>query len=132
MVSPHGRLAAAPTRRRRPPRQAAASATVAGEAQFEARFELPDGQSVTLGAERFRCAEALFRPELAGADEGGGLHQMVVEAVSRCDASLRAEMKAEAVKFWEPARADFRRFAWLILRRMANYWRPREMTQNSS
>lgn len=75
----------------------AASATVAGEAQFKAQYELPDGQIVTLFTERFRCAEALFQPILAGRPEGSGLHQMVFDAVSRCDASLHAELLGNVV-----------------------------------
>ena len=75
----------------------AASATVAGEAQFKAQYELPDGQTVTVFTERFRCAEALFQPDLVGRPEGSGLHQMVVDAVSRCDASLRAELLGNIV-----------------------------------
>lgn len=29
-------------------------------------YELPDGQTVTIGSQRFRCAEALFKPMLIG------------------------------------------------------------------
>jgi len=29
-------------------------------------YELPDGQVVTIGSQRFRCPEALFNPMLAG------------------------------------------------------------------
>jgi hypothetical protein len=29
-------------------------------------YELPDGQTVTIGSQRFRCAEALFKPMLVG------------------------------------------------------------------
>ena len=32
----------------------------------DATYELPDGTSVTLGNERFRCGEALFQPSLIG------------------------------------------------------------------
>lgn len=28
----------------------------------EKTYELPDGRKVTLGAERFKCAEAIFEP----------------------------------------------------------------------
>jgi actin-related protein len=29
-------------------------------------YELPDGQTVTIGSQRFRCAEALFKPMMIG------------------------------------------------------------------
>jgi actin len=32
---------------------------------FEKLYELPDGRKITLGAERFRCPEALFEPSVA-------------------------------------------------------------------
>ncbi|KRZ07521.1 Actin-1, partial [Trichinella pseudospiralis] len=33
---------------------------------FETSYELPDGQVITIGSERFRCPEALFQPSLLG------------------------------------------------------------------
>merc|ERR1711994_416289 len=33
---------------------------------LEMNYELPDGQVITVGAERFRCAEVLFQPNLIG------------------------------------------------------------------
>lgn len=33
---------------------------------FEKSYELPDGQIITLGNERFRCPEAMFQPSLIG------------------------------------------------------------------
>lgn len=33
---------------------------------FEKSFELPDGQIITIGNERFRCPEAMFQPSLIG------------------------------------------------------------------
>ncbi|XP_004450973.2 actin, gamma-enteric smooth muscle [Dasypus novemcinctus] len=37
---------------------------------YEQRFQLPDGQEVTLGKERFLCPEALFQTELLGKSSG--------------------------------------------------------------
>jgi len=39
--------------------------------EIEQNYELPDGQIVTIGAERFRCAEALFQPNLLGLEQMG-------------------------------------------------------------
>lgn len=54
-------------------------------------FELPDGNIVNVGSERFRAAELLFDPSLVGA-EFGGAHQVVHEAVQRTDVALRRKL----------------------------------------
>lgn len=37
----------------------------------ERSYELPDGQVITIGTERFWCPEVLFQPSLIGEDAGG-------------------------------------------------------------
>jgi len=45
-------------------------------------YELPDGKSIKVGNERFRCAEALFRPEVLGKEtEGSGVHQQCFDSI---------------------------------------------------
>merc|ERR1712168_765762 len=46
-------------------------ATAASSSSIEKSYELPDGQIVTVGNERFRCPESLFRPSFLGMEVVG-------------------------------------------------------------
>lgn len=70
--------------------------TEEGLGHGEAAFELPDGQMAVLGAERFRCAEALFQPSLLGSEQSG-IHEMVFESVTKCDLDLRRDLYGNVV-----------------------------------
>lgn len=57
----------------------------------EVEYVLPDGNKMKVGAERFRAPEILFEPELIGL-EYPGVHQMLVDAISRTDMDLRKNL----------------------------------------
>ena len=57
--------------------------------QFE--FTDGDGKPATLGSERFRCAEVLFNPKLAG-KKIEGIDKLAFDLINQCDSDLRPEL----------------------------------------
>nr|AXF50752.1 actin [Inonotus obliquus] len=58
---------------------------------IERTYELPDGQFVTIGNERFRVPEALFDPSVLG-HEFPGIHATTYNSINRCDVDVRRDL----------------------------------------
>ena len=50
--------------------------------ELEKNYELPDGQVITVGSERFRTPEVLFKPNLIGR-EFAGVHQTTYDSIMK-------------------------------------------------
>ena len=59
-------------------------------------YELPDGQTITVGSQRFRCPEALFKPMLIG-KEMPGFHEISYQSILKCDVDIRKDLYSNIV-----------------------------------
>jgi len=64
--------------------------------KIEKSYELPDGQVITIGNERFRCAEVLFTPSFIGL-ESDGIHNTTYTSIMKCDVDIRKDLYGNIV-----------------------------------
>jgi len=62
----------------------------------EKTYELPDGNIITVGSERFRCPEVLFQPSFIG-KEASGIHDTTFQSIMKCDVDVRKDLYANVV-----------------------------------
>lgn len=63
---------------------------------LEKTYELPDGNIIAVGNERFRCPEALFQPSLIG-KEAQGIHDTTFHSIMKCDVDIRKDLYLNVV-----------------------------------
>ena len=63
---------------------------------LEKNYELPDGQLITIGKERFQCPEAMFQPYVLDVDSAG-IHENTYNSIMKCDEDLRNDLLANIV-----------------------------------
>mmetsp|Transcript_48513 Transcript_48513/g.59672 ORF Transcript_48513/g.59672 Transcript_48513/m.59672 type:complete len:379 (-) Transcript_48513:56-1192(-) len=64
--------------------------------EIEQNYELPDGQVITIGNERFRCPEVLFQPSFIGLEQEG-IHKLTYQSIMKCDVDIRKDLYGNIV-----------------------------------
>jgi len=65
-------------------------------AECEQSYELPDGNVLIVGNERFRCPEVLFKPATIG-QEFDGIAKQTYQSIMKCDVDIRKDLYGNIV-----------------------------------
>ncbi|KAI9926517.1 actin [Aspergillus wentii] len=63
---------------------------------IDTEYNLPDGETITLGADRFRAPEVLFRPDMLGLNFAG-IHTAVVNSIGQCPGNVQETLYSNIV-----------------------------------
>jgi len=64
--------------------------------ECEMTYELPDGNSISIGRERFQCPEALFNPSMTG-KEAPGIQTITYDSIMKADLDIRKDLYQNVV-----------------------------------
>jgi len=74
----------------------------ASKSKSSDKYELLDGQTITVGSPRFRCPEALFQPGYFWGPQqqkskSSGIHEITFESIMKCDVDIREDLYRNVV-----------------------------------
>ena len=81
--------------------------------ELEKNYELPDGQVITVGSERFRTPEVLFKPNLIGR-EFAGVHQTTYDSIMKCDVDIRSD-HSQHISLYCRLRVELQPLTWRVM-----------------
>ena len=66
--------------------------TASDSSSLEKHYELPDGKIITIGSERFRCPEYLFKPLEMNGKEFDSIQELTYKSIQECDVDVRRDL----------------------------------------